>query len=414
MNDTKQEIIAKLAQYFQIKHQNTQEIIDPIYQSLMNNVNLDMQKFNSCLEMLIALRDNGYNLVFQNQNNMFDVSSKSGQVQVKAVVSNNKPVLFFYDRNGEIFYKLKYATKNNQKALIAETSINEYDVTTDKLPELEVDKFFYSHNDRVIFDDEDVLFRSRTLAKTGYAEEVFEESDMCDEYRNFYLFLKSAIGSDGKKSLEHLSVVKADFLFASFYQNLKELCRIEDEFSISELVYIMDAVLNGGKSGLASPTVADSTVTKSKFTDTVIRIADICANSVDKKVGSFEIGGGTKKRIINFCTSEKYASLHILDSNNTEIVTYLIGQTDKGFTLFKAIRDEQVLGKDAVSRMFTLNLTDSTLRINASAQLDSRKSGNGLESDMDFLKDGEITLVNTESKILSKAKEFEQNLKTNS
>ena len=86
-----------------------------------------------------------------------------------------------------------------------------------------------------------------------------------------------------------------------------------------------------------------------------------------------------------------------MDSNGVEMVTYLIGQTDKGFTFFKAIKDENMVGRDALSRVFTLNLTDSTLRINASAKLDSRRSGNALESDMSFLEDGEIVLVNTKS-----------------
>ena len=158
----------------------------------------------------------------------------------------------------------------------------------------------------------------------------------------------------------------------------------------------MNAVLNGN-TDIASPLNADQTIQKGKYTMPVTELGEICAITKDKRIGSFEIGEGTEKRTINFCCSEKYASLHIMDSNDIEMVTYLIGQTDKGFTFFKAIKDENMVGKDALSRVFTLNLTDSTLRINASAKLDSRRSGNALESDMSFLEDGEIVLVNTKS-----------------
>ena len=398
MDNIKQEVVEKLAQYFQIKNVNAHEIIQPIYQSLMNNVNFDLQKFNSCLEMLLALRDNGHNLIFQTDNNMFDVSSRHSGVQVKGVISNNRPILFFYDRNGEVFYKIKYSSKNGQKAIIAESSINEYDVTPEQLIDYQADRFFYSHSDKVIFDDDTFTFRNRTLAKTGKVEDVFLEEDMCDEYRNFYLFLKNVISQTGKKSLENLSVIKADFLFASFYQNLKDLCRAEDELSFPEIVYLMNAVLNGN-TDIISPIESDRTIEKGKYTAPVTELAEICATSKDKRLGSFEIGDGEQKRTINFCCSEKYASLHIMDSNNVEMVTYLIGQTDKGFTFFKAIKDENMVGKDVYSRVFTLNLTDATLRINASAKLDSRRSGNALEADMEFLKDGEIVLVNTKSQV---------------
>ncbi|MBP3581834.1 MAG: hypothetical protein J6J33_03710 [Clostridia bacterium] len=396
MDNIKQEIVEKLARYFQIKNVNAHEIIEPIYQSLMNNVSFDMQKLNSCLEMLLALRDNGHNLIFQTDNNMFDVSSRAGSVQVKGIISNNRPILFFYDKNGEVFFKIKYSSKNGQRAIVAESSINEYDVTPEKLVGIDADRFFYSHNDKVVFDDDLFTVRSRTLAKTGKVEEVFVEEDMCDEYRNFYLFLKNVINATGKKSLDNLTVIKADFLFASFYQNLKELCRAEDELSFPEIVYLMNAVLNGN-TDIASPLNADQTIQKGKYTLPVTELGEICAKAKDKKTGSFEIGEGTEKRTINFCCSEKYASLHIMDSNGVEMVTYLIGQTDKGFTFFKAIKDETMVGRDALSRVFTLNLTDSTLRINASAKLDSRRSGNALESDMSFLEDGEIVLVNTKS-----------------
>lgn len=397
MDNIKQEIVEKLARYFQIKNANAHEIIDPIYQSLMNNVNFDLQKFDSCLEMLLALRDNGYDLIFQTDNNMFDVSSKTGLVQVKGIISNNKPVLFFVDRNGDVFFKIKYSNKNGQKALIAESSVNEYDVTPEGLVDLEADRFFYSHNDKVIFDENTSTFRSRTLAKTGTCEDVFTQDDMCDEYKNFYIFLKDVINTVGKKSLERLSVIKADFLFASFYQNLKDLCKSEEELSFPEIVYLMNAVLNGSVDNIVSPLEADPTINKGKYTAPVVELAQICATSKDKRLGSFEIGEGTQKRTIKFCCSEKYASIHLMDSKGDEMVTYLIGQTDKGFTFFKAIKDEKMVGKDALSRVFTLNLTDAMLRINASAQLDSRKGGNALESNMEFLRDGEIILVNTKS-----------------
>ena len=397
MDDIKQEIVERLARYFQIKSANAYEIIEPIYQSLMNNVNFDLQKFSSCLEMLLALKDSGFDLVFQTDNNMFDVSSKSGHVQVKGIISNNRPVLFFVDRNGDVFFKIKYSNKHGQKALIAESSINEYDVTPEGLVELEADRFFYSHNDKVVFDENTSTFRSRTLAKTGKSDDVFTQDDMCDEYKNFYIFLRDVINPVGRKSLENLSIIKADFIFASFYQNLKELCRSEDELSITEIVYLMNAVLNSSVDNVVSPLEADSSIERGKYTVPIVELAQICATTKDKQLGSFEIGEGREKRTINFCCSEKYASIHILDNNDVEIVTYIIGQTDKGFTFFKAIKDENMVGKDALSRVFTLNLTDATLRINASAQLNSRKGGDALESNMEFLKDGEIVLVNTKS-----------------
>ncbi len=400
MDKIKQDIIERLAQYFQIKNENAHKIVEPIYQSLMNNVNLDLQKFNSCLEMLLSLRDNGHMLVFQTENNVFDVSSVTGNVQVKGIISNNRPVLFFYDKNGEVFYKIKYSTKNGEKTIIAETSINEYDVTPEKLAKIKVDRFFYSHSDKVIYDDDYFTVRSRTLAKTGKIDEVFMEEDMCDEYRNFYLFLKNVINSTGKKSLDNLSVIKADFIFASFYQSLKDLCKAEDELSFSELVYLMNAVLNGN-TNIIAPIEADHTISKGKYTVPVTELGEIFSTSKDKRTGAFEIGENENKRTISFCCSEKYASFHIMDNNDVEMVTYLIGQTDKGFTLFKAIKDEKMVGKDALSRVFTLNLTDATLRINASAKLDGRRTGNALESDMNFLENGDIVLVNTKSQVNS-------------
>ena len=221
MDNIKQDVLEKLARYFQINNPNAHEIIDPIYQSLMNYVSFDLQKFDSCLEMLLSLRDNGHDLVFQTANNVFDVSTNTGSVQVKGIISNNRPILFFYDKDGEVFFKIKYSSKNGQRAIVAESTINEYDVTPEKLIDIQADRFFYSHNDKVIFDDESFTVRSRTLAKTGKIEENFVEEDMCDEYRNFYVFLKNVINATGKRSLEDLSVIKADFLFASFYQNLK-------------------------------------------------------------------------------------------------------------------------------------------------------------------------------------------------
>lgn len=397
MKKSKPEVVERLAQYFQIRNKNKEDIIEPIYQALVNNVGLDLNKFNACLESLNSDRENGRNLAFRTNHNLIDVSSKMANVYVKGVFENNRPILFFCDKNGNIFYKIKYSTKNGQKALVAETSINEYSVTPEFLKTLPTNENFYSHNKKVVFDENDnVIVRNRTFAKTGAMDSTVDEKDMCDEYKNFYLFLKEAMSKNGVASLDNLSVLKHDFVFSSFYQNLKDLCKTQDEFSFPEIVYLMNAVLNEN-TNIVSPLEADQTIAKGKYTMPVIELANVFASSKDKNKGTFEIGEGEQKRIIKFSCSDKFASIHILNNNNAEIVSYLINSSDKGFTLFKSIKNENLIGKDDHLRIFTLNLSDSLLRINASASINNREGGNSLESDLEVLKDGEIVLINTKT-----------------
>lgn len=396
----KQEIDAMNAfiEFFHLNKDKDARIILSIFKSLKIHTDIDYSSLAEYLNEVNQATFNDKKYGYLDKENYLEVSRKhNDSVFVKAITETKRPIIMFMKEDGGVIFKIRQLEKNGVKYIATENSNGEYGVDVEKLENLSTKNMFYSHKENYEIAPTYQKCTTGTYAKTGKNDEPFSEEMLCDDYKNFYLFLKN-IFKQNNIDVADLTVAKSDFIFAVFYQKFKDLCMNGCEFAPAELVALLDVVLCDGKSGLSSIANGDSSIDKSKYNSDVLEIIEHCYQNRNKKTVSMK--SKADDTTIRFTTYDKNLIINLFkESDSKPKVNFWISKTDKGFTLFMGVLDNEMLAGTKRPKMMTLSMGKDTLSLRASADSENSNEATTMHSMLKFLKDGQLLIAteNTES-----------------
>ncbi len=382
----------KISKYLELQDSDSHtSIASRIIQLLQENINFDYDELIRAIDEFFILKNSGSTLLYLDQENKIDVSiTGSKGLKVKGFTSKGKPALYFFEENDpKAFFKIKTQEDDGKQTVIVEIA-NTADALADYKRGINHKELNYIHQEKFVIIDGTLTNESeiKTIASEK-SDVVITPTFLCDDYLNFYKFINLVFEANDQKQITKLTPEKADILFCQLYQTIKNMTGKVDEFSISEIIVLLDAVVNDGKSYFSIIKNMDNSFERSTFSDVVdeIRMFHLknCKRSAST-VFDFDISG--VKRYFKIVSSDKYMSIDILDENEQKVTNYIIGMTNKGFTLFKS----STISSLDMTRMMTLNMTDNMIKLRSEDRLENRDVYFNLNMTMEVLDSGALVL----------------------
>lgn len=401
----------KIAQYLELNETElTFSITSRILQLLQENVNFDYQKLIYAIESFYVLKNSGSTLNYQDKENKLDISIGDTNIKVKGFTSKGKPALYFFiNDEPKAFFKIKTKEDDNGKNVIVEMANNSY-VLDDYKKGIYHNELSYVHQEKFSILNGKLANESTIKSFVdGKGELVVDPMFFCDDYLNFYRLINLVLENNNQKKLTKITPSKADLFFCQMYQTMKNVTSKKDEFSFSELVLLIDTVVNDGKSCFSELSKMDNTIERSDFAPMLDNIRSL-HNGINKRnitKMDFNISTRNGERVLKTVSADRYMSIDIYSAETGEKLTsYIIGMTDRGFTLFK----NASLDDSDVKRMMTFNVSDNILKLHIDDKYDAEKEFSNLDMIMQIHSDGGLTLDSISKYLCAESVELENNL----
>lgn len=382
----------KISKYLELQDSESHtSVASRIIQLLQENINFDYDELIKAIDEFFILKNSGSTLLYQDKENKIDVSiTGSNGLKVKGFTSKGKPALYFFeDDDKKAFFKIKTQEDEEKQTVIVEIA-NSADALADYKRGINHKELNYIHQEKFVIVDGALTNESsiKTIAKES-GDVTLDTMFLCDDYLNFYKFINLVFQTNNQKKITKLTPEKADILFCQFYQTIKNMTGKVDEFSISEIIVLLDSVVNDGKSYLSAIKNMDNSFEKSSLSEVVdeIRMFHLknCKGSA-RAVFDFDVAG--VKRFFKVVSSDKYMSIDILDENEKKITNYIFVMTNKGFTLFKSVSIPSL----NMTRMMTLNMTDNMIKLHNEDRLGNKDIFFNLNMVIEMLENGALIL----------------------
>lgn len=403
-----QNLHERLACYLESKSdvQYDEELYSMILNSIIENVEFDETKLARALDMLNRMKSNNVSTGFKQMNNMFDVSTQTSKTYVKGFLSKGLPILYFYRHGDELpFFKLKSVVDELGQERIKIETANAPKILTEKTDKPKDSGSYYLRVLDIIKKKDSFTYNNVTRAKAG-ADDLFiiSKDNFPDGYKLFYTFLQSAFENNGIELPDNMSATKFDFIFTELYEKVKKCIEDVPDFSMSDLLFIMHATINGLQID-ARELAGDGTleINANSLVARTIAASEYDENDRRKDYQSVHI---RDKDAMTFHTvqASNYMSIDIA-KGGVPYSAYVMGLTTNGFTLFKSNKSKDKSMNDDFA-MLTFNLTDNMIKFSATYE-DMYVGKANQEIVMQVLPKGEISLSSKTSRGKTKTAEVQ-------
>lgn len=381
----------KILKYLELQDSESHtSVASRIIQLLQENINFDYDELIKAIDEFFILKNSGSTLLYQDKENKIDVSINGNKrLKVKGFTSKGKPALYFFEEDKpKAFFKIKTQEDGEKQTVIVEIA-NNGDVLSDFKKGINHAELNYVHQEKFVIVDGVLTNESKIKTIANDNGDIINHMLLCDDYLNFYKFINMVLQRNNQKEITKLTPEKADVIFCQLYQTIKNMTGSVDEFSFSELVILLDTVINDGKSYFPAISNMDYSFEKSSLSVAVDKIRTIHLNNFKNSTNIiFDMNIGEKLRYFKIVSTDKYMSIDVLDENQKKLTNYILAMTDKGFTLFKNI-DFQSLG---MTKMMTVSMSDNLIKVHAEDKLCGREIFFNLDMTMEMQKNGIIAL----------------------
>lgn len=331
------------------------QVSKTILSIIENYFDPDYKKFIESLDFFINNRNENQDIKYSDYLNKMDISS-SNNFSVKGFLSKGLPMLFFYmgdDDNPCI--KVTTNFEKNQGVYNIELSNNPQVLAKYK-------KGGTGFNNAYVVDYEFVLgskFIEKSkivFAETKSKEEVdglnvTDFSIISNEHKNFFNLLKNSINSKNF-NVSNISRFGLNILLDSFYDEVKDLCFDEYNFSLENIVYLVNRTLYGDDINLNKP--------ESMFLDFVDDVSYETENIGQNKKVKLKIPVHDRVVEYDVIKSEKYLSIDVVEFGRKKCGLMIISTGD-GFSV--CVTNRNVKSESNKKPSFVLNFSESQIRL---------------------------------------------------
>ncbi len=360
-----QNLHERLACYFSGNDAPIDEsLCDVILEAILENVEIDVSRLSVALEWLDQLKAQNKSTDFRQVDNMFDVSTQTSKTYVKGFMSKGLPILYFYKSGDKLpFFKIKSVLGNSTKAVKIETASSAKVLAEYKNKPIE-DDIFYLKTIDVVSGAGGIETTQKTRMKAGNQDPIIvSKSSYSDEYKLFFDFIQNALKNNGIDVPDTMSAVKFECVFLELYERLKKCVGEVEDFTMTDLVMMMNSVIND-KYFDEKIVVGDGTLRHNNMSLVARAIASSGYSEKNRRATYYATGENSQEQdVFSVVKASNYASIDI-KRKDAPYVSYMMGMTNQGFTLFKSYRGQNKEKGDFA--MLTFNLTDNLFRLSAS------------------------------------------------
>lgn len=352
----------EIERYYADKKHDMSQVAKYICDSILAGVDCDSEKLLSAIKSMKMSRDR-QNFSDAQNNQIYDISTETSKVIVRQVFDNGnmiEPVLLFFKNDETLpFFKIIPYFENGLKNIVVETSNNS--VMLAKIKEkINTVGYNYIFKDQYTFKDENkVLAKKHLFAKSGI--ELDGENallnDFSDEEKLFFAFIGQIVGKTYSENSTNLNFDQAQML-KYFYETMQSVFTGNNEFEFDDLIKILVSLyFNDWKFNLPNNGLDNNGLS--------VVAENIAMRTNSNNNLEFQtLSKSGKPLTIKVDNAHKYSLIEIYDEKGSELLRYMIYQTDRGFTLFRSIRDSSQKNKNILDSC-TLNLTDNILNFSA-------------------------------------------------
>lgn len=367
--------------HFLSKNDKRLEIVsDVILEQLLKILQIDANKFIDFLNTFSSNRAKGISCEYLTNNNNGDLSLSENDIKIKGFYSKTFPYLYFYKNgNEDPILKLKIGNRKSGIGVFFEYANNEFILSNYKQNLNQNNPHFISTDEFIISDDGKSYTEEKyTKIKTRPADIKVNDFDLLNEDYNFKKFYLTIMKCMYNSKINYVPLTSQSYKVISlyFYNILKNIATYENEFSFDDIIMVLDSVINNNY--LPKSSEFDSI----NFESIPEKICSIIPyNYLEKEYAIFDVNDKHNVSKVTVSRSEKYSNIEIFNKSGKSICQYIICGTDKGFTLYRTVKDSSYSGEGVIPS-FTLNLTDNELRF---TPVQDKKKGNEMGSPIDII-----------------------------
>lgn len=381
----------KISKYLGLQNlDKNDDVTSRIFQLLNEYLDIDYKKLTKSIDEFFVLKNSGSTLSYQDTENKFDVSVNDSNLKVKGFNSNGKPALYFLAGDEKkAFFKIKTKEEDEKRVVKIEIASNSEILSNFKRGIHHNESNFVYQEKFVLSDGLEKCECDMMSYANGVNETELNQQILCDDYANFLKFFNAILVHNKQKPITNLTNENAELIFCQLYHPIKNMFSNENEFTISELVLMLDTVINDNKSKFGAVNQMDISFKKSNLDSSVDVIRDFYkTNSKEngKDILMFESKDGV--RYLKLVSADGYLSIDVFNEKDDKLAGYILGTTDRGFTLFKNSKDKD----SGDSNMITLNISDNILKARSEIKDSQNKPEYLSEYIMTVSKDGGIVL----------------------
>lgn len=359
-----QNLHERLACYFSGDDaQIDEKLCDVILEAILENVDIDISRLSVALEWLDQLKAHKSN-DFRQVDNMFDVSTQTSKTYVKGFMSKGLPILYFYKSGEKLpFFKIKSVLGNSTKAVKIETASSSK-VLAEYKNKLIEENIFYLKTIDVVSGANGIETTQKTRMRAGNQDPIIvSKSSYSDEYKLFFDFIQTALKNNGIEVPDSMSALKFECVFLELYERFKKCIGDVEDFTMTDLVMMMNSVIND-KHVDDKLVVGDGTLSHNNMSLVARAIASSGYNEQNRRATYYATSEDPQEKdVFSVVKASNYASIGI-KRKGVPYVSYMMGMTNQGFTLFKSYKGTNKEKGDFA--MLTFNLTDNLFRLSAS------------------------------------------------
>ena len=355
-------------------------VSDVVLEQLLKILQIDANKFIDFLFSFSSNRAKGISCEYLKNNNICDLLLSEYEIKIKGFYSKEYPYLYFYKNGNEApILKLKIGNRKSGIGVFLEYANDEFILSSYK-QNLNQNKPHFISTDEFIINYDGISYTEEkyTKIKTRPADDKVNGIDLFEEdvdIKNFYLTIMKCMYNS---KINYVPLTNQSYKVISlyFYNILKNISNYENEFSLDDIILILDSVINNNY--LPKSSEFDSI----NFDSIPEKICSIIPyNYLEKEYAVFDVNDKHNVSKVTVSRSEKYANIEIYDKNGKSICQYIICGTNKGFTLYRTVKDDGYSGKGIIPS-FTLNLTENELRFKP---VQDKKKGDEMGSPIDII-----------------------------
>lgn len=331
------------------------QVIETTIFMVENYFDLDYKKFIDTLEFFIINKNENQDVKYSDYLNRIDISKSSG-FSVKGFLSKGSPMLFFYlgdDDNPCI--KVKTSFDGKQDVYNIEISNNPQVLAKYKKGEKEFNnayvvdyEFVYSSK---LFEKSKNIFAETKSQEDIKSLNVTDFNEISNEHKNFLMLLNNVIDSKCF-NVSNVSNFGLNILLKSFYDEMKSLCLDDYNFSLENIVYLINSTLYENCDGLKKP--------DSIFLDFIDDVSYETEGSYQSKKVKLKIP--VQERVIEYdvIKSEKYLSIDVVEQARKKCGVMIISTGD-GFSV--CVSNHKNKNSNIKKPSFVLNFSENQIRV---------------------------------------------------
>lgn len=349
----------ELENYFSDEQFNVACAVDQIFDSISQNIDCDFEKLAAALSLFKIYRER---LEFSPAQNFatYDISTENSAISIKEVFDNDqKPVLLFFNGTSSMpFFKIISCNDGEFKNIIVETSNNPALLTNLKNKSLLNGYNYIFRDDYYCSKSGDVIVKKNIFAKSGNQSKSFETEGFDENENKFFAFFAKKLGENGVKLPKKLTNEQIQML-KCFYKGIKMVLINDGGFDFDDAIEVLNSICydNKNKTDRTKNLNPEQTLSNTVFDVVKNRLAPEITevSALDKK---------GKKVSAKILFTSNYLSVDISDAKGSKICNYMIYETDKGFTIFRGLKEAGNKRKDIFDAC-TFNLTGNILKFSA-------------------------------------------------